>query len=403
MIFWAHRLLGAAVAAATLAAVSARGESTNAPARRPRLPAAPIQAHDGTLMVGAAAETADYRMPVMTFANGVRDDLMRTTGVSFGSPKRPIFIFIGNARGETGATLSRVLDPLGKIRQRIDVPDPERVDLDEFRYVITRAFVRDWLTNTSGDQRKSATEPPVWLLRGLARRQVRETRLRDFEQAYRMWSGGRLPLLAELLAADSIAARDPAIAGALVGLLAGEHATGDRFRALLTPLATGAVWRVEQALRVLDPSGDAQACDRGWDVWMLAGSRSVLIPGMTSPGTLRRFGNYLRVFPVDVAAPVANGWQGLAPEALAAVADEPWARLAAARKGEQISAAAIGRDETFRQIAEAYGRFFDCIATKRGSEQTSVLLQAAHIRLRKALQETAAGKILNEPVPPVAD
>jgi hypothetical protein len=354
-------------------------------------------------MVGAAAETADYRMPVLTFVSGVRADLLRTTGVSFGSPKRPIFIFLGNTSGETGATLSRVIDPIGKIRERIDVPDPERVDLDEFRYVLTRAFVRDWLTNASGDQRKAATEPPVWLLRGLARRQVRETRLRDFEQVYRMWSGGRLPLLADLLAVDSIAVRDPAIAGALVGHLAGEHAPGGRFRALLTPLATGAVWRVEQALRVLDPSGDAQACERGWDVWMLAGSRSVLIPGVTSPGALHRFGNYLRVFPVDVAAPVANGWQGLTPEALAAVADEPWARLAAARKREQIGAAAIGRDESFRQIAEAYGRFFDCIATQRGSEQAAVFLQAAHIRLRKALQETAAGKILNAQVPSVAD
>jgi hypothetical protein len=402
MTFPAHRLLGAAVAAALVAA-GARGENTHAAARLPRLPAAPIHAHDGTLMVGAAAETADYRMPVLTFASGVRADLVRTTGIGFGSQKRPIIIFIGNTSGETGATLSRILDPLGKIRERIDVPDPERVDIDEFRYALTRALVRVWLTDASGDQRKAPTEPPVWLVRGLARRQVRETRLRDFEQVYRMWSGGRLPSLADLLAADSIAGRDPAIAGALAGHLAGEHAPGDRFRALLAPLATGAVWQVEQALRVLDPSGDARACERGWDLWMLAGGRAILIPGVTHPGALRRFGNQLRVFPVDVAAPVADGWRGLTPEALAAVAGEPWARLAAARKRQQLNAAAIGRDETFRQIAEAYGLFFDCIAMQGGPEQAAVLLQAAHIRLRNALQQAAAGKILNEPLPPVAD
>ncbi|MBM4164175.1 MAG: hypothetical protein FJ222_07020 [Lentisphaerae bacterium] len=398
-----QRLLCTAAVAAGLAAAAARGEPTHAPARRPRLPAAPIHAHDGTLMVGAAAETADYRMPVLTFASEVRADFMRTTGIRFGSQNRTIFIFIGNASGETGATLARVLDPLGKIRERIDVPDPDRVDLDEFRYTLTRAFVRVWMADALGDQRKAATEPPAWLLRGLARRQVRETRLRDFEQVYRMWSGGRLPWLVDLLAADSIAGRDPALAGALASHLAGEGAPGDRFRAMLMPLATGGVWQAEQALRVLDPSGDARACERGWDVWMLAGGRAVLIPGVTPPGALRRFGNQLRVFPVDVAAPVAQSWRGLTPEELAAVADEPWARRAAARKRQQMDTAAIGRDETFRQIAEAYGRFFDCIATQRGSEEASVLLQAAHIRLRNALQQTAAGKILNEPVTPVAD
>jgi hypothetical protein len=355
------------------------------------------------LMVGAAAETADYRMPVLTFASKVHTDLQRTTGISFGSKNRPIFIFIGAANGETRATLSRVLDPLGKIRERIDVPDPERVDLDEFRYVLTRAYVRVWLTDASGNPQQAPTEPPDWLLRGLARRLIRETRLRDFEQAHRMWSGGRLPLLTDLLAADSITARNPAIAGALAGHLAGERAPGNRFRALLTPLATGSVWQVEQALRVLEPSGDAQTCERGWDIWMLNGGRTILIPGVTPSGALRRFGNQLRAFPVDVAAPVTNGWRGLTPEALAAAADAPWARRAAARKREQMNTAAIGRDETFRNIAEAYGRFFDGIAAQRSPEETAVLLQAAHIRLRNALQQTAAGKVLNATAAPVGD
>ncbi len=394
MIFFSSRLLfTAAVAASALAAEVARGE--DAPARRIRIPAAPIRASDGALMVGAAAETADYRLPVLTFAGGVRAELMRTTGLIGGSRDRPITIFLGNASNETGAAGSRVRDPSGTIREWIDVPDPERVDLDELRYLLTRALVRDWILNVSRQSGQAASGPPEWLLRGLARRQIRETRLRDYERVYRLWSRGRLPLLSDLLAADSVAVRDPAIAVVLIEFLAGPHAPGERFRALLTPLAEGGVWEVGRVLALLEPSGDPQACERAWDIWMLAGMRTIIVPGVTPPSVLRRFSNQLPVFPADVSAPVSEGWRGLSPEGLIAVADVSWARLLAARKRQQLSVVAIGRDATFQRIADAYVLFFDCIATQGDADQAAVLLQAAHIRLRDALQQAAIGKILN--------
>jgi len=110
---------------------------------------------------------------------------------------------------------------------------------------------------------------------------------------------------------------------------------------------------------------------------------------------LRRFSNQLPVFPADVSAPVSEGWRGLSPEGLIAVADVSWARLLAARKRQQLSVVAIGRDATFQRIADAYVLFFDCIATQGDADQAAVLLQAAHIRLRDALQQAAIGKILN--------
>ncbi len=386
-----------AAAAVVLCAAAARGgEVTAEPAGRPRLPAAPVTSHDGTLVVGAAAETADFRLPVLSFVSETRAELMRATGLQFGSRKRPMIVFLGSAHGEKGASLSRVRDVNGNLRQQVEVPDPEQVDLDELRVVLARAFVRDWLVETGGEgPATGGAEPPEWLLRGLVRRQVRELRMLDFEQTYRLWSRGRLPLLAELLGEDSVAVRQPAVASVLAGYVCEGGAAAERLRTLLMPLATGGVWRAACVLQLLEPSGDAVAGERAWDAWLLAGGRTVTVPGVTPPGALRRFCSQLRLFPADVAAPVADGWRGIGPEALMAAADQPWARLLAARKLHQVRMAALGRDGTLLGIAEAYGAFFDCLATQGSPEQAAVLLQAAHIRLRDAAQQAAAGKILS--------
>lgn len=390
-------ILRIGTAAVVVCAAAARGgEVTAEPTVRPRLPAAPVTSHDGTLVVGAATETADFRLPVLTFVGEFRAELMRATGLQFGSRKRPVIVSLGRAHGEKGAALSRVRDVHGRLRQQVEVPDPDQVDLDELRVVLARAFVRDWLVETGGEgPAAGGAEPPEWLLRGLARRQVRESRMLDFEQTYRLWSRGRLPLLVDLLGSDSVAAREPAVASVLAGYVCEGGAAAERLRTLLTPLATGGVWRAASVLKLLEPSGDAVAGERAWDAWLLAGGRTVMVPGVTPPGALRRFCSQLRLYPADVAAPVADGWRGIGPEALMAVADQPWARLLAARKQHQVRVAAFGRDGTLLGIAEAYAAFFDCLATRGPSEQAAVLLQAAHIRLRDAAQQAAAGKILS--------
>lgn len=379
------------------ALVLAAAQGGAADAGRSRLPAAPVRSHDGALVVGAAAATADYRLPVLTFAGEVRADLMRVTGLRFGSRTRPVSIVLGPGGGGRGVTLSRGRDPAGAVREQVGVPDPAEVDLDEFRHALVRAFVRVWLLEAGDAAAASAREPPEWLLRGLARRQVRETRMHDFERTYRLWSRGRLPVLAEMLQADSTAARDPAVAAVLVAHIRGMGAPGERFRDWLSPLATGGVWRAESVLSSLAPPGDAWACEREWDRWMLAGGRTILVAGVTPPGAVRRFCNQLRLFPSDVAAPVTDGWRGLEPADLITAADQPWARLLASRKEHQIQIAAIGRDETLLRIAADYARFFRCVAMRGDAEEAARLLQIAHSGLLDAAQQAAAGKTMGAP------
>ena len=378
------------------AAAGARGE-TAAPAAV--LPPPPVVSHDGALVIGAAVETADFRLPVLTFAGTVRTELAAATGLAFGSRKRPVSLALGRERGERGASLSRVRDAAGVVREQVDVPDPGTVDLDELRFVLVRAFLRTWLAEAaeSAATQTPPAEPPLWLVRGLARRQNRELRLLDFEQTYRLWSRGRLPLLAVLLEADSPALAEPAVAAVLTGFIGGEGTPGRRFRALLEPLAAGGAWRAGAVLALMDPAGDAVTCERAWDVALLAGARTVIVPGVTPPGVLRRFCSQLRLYPADAAAPLADGWRGMTPAALLAVADQPWARRLAARKIPQVEAAAIGRDATLMLVAQEYALFFRAIAADAGRERAAALLHAAEERLRAAAQQAAAGKVLAVP------
>lgn len=376
-----------------LLVVSARGEPADASVAS-RLPPAPIVSHDGALRIGAAVETVDYRLPVLTFVGQVRTELMRTTGLQCGSRTRPISIYLGPGQGGSTAVLSRARDASGIMREHVTVADPETVDLDEFRFVLVRAFIRAWLAAATDDTHTLPAEPPLWLMRGLARRQNRELRLLDFERTYRLWSRGRLPLLHTLLAANSLAEREPAVASVLTGFISGDGAPEKRFRALLTPVATDGGWQVERVLATLALSGDAADCERTWDSSMLAGCQMVIIPGVTPPGVLRRFGNQLRLFPVDVAAAVADGWRGLGPDELLVLANQPWVCQLARRKEHQLAATAIGRDETFKQIVEAYAAFFGALGGQDHQEQAAVLLQTAHEHLRDATQQAVAGKIL---------
>lgn len=375
-----------------LAVVGVRGE---APTPVAALPPAPIVSYDGALVIGAATETADLRLPVLTFAGTVRSELAAATGLTFGSRRRPVSLTLGRAHGERGASLTRVRDAAGVLREQVDVPDPDAVDLDELRFVLVRAFLRTWLADAAGTV--PPTEPPLWFVRGLARRQSRDQRLLDFEQTYRLWSRGRLPLLSTLLEPDSLALDEPAVASVLTGFISGEDAPEQRFRTLLEPLAAGEAWRAEAVLALVVPSGDVVACERVWDVAMLATARTVIVPGVTSPGVLRRFYAQLRLYPADVAAPVGDGWRGRTPAALLAVAEQPWARRLAVLKRRQMEGAAIGRDATLMRVAQDYALFFHAMTAGVDPQRAVALLHAAQERLRDAAQQAATGKMLVVP------
>ena len=362
------------------------------------LPAAPITAHDGALVVSARADMAELRFPVMTFAATVRGELNTALGVTCASRHRPVNIILGYPDGGSGALLSRLRDAAGVVREQVAVPDPDKVDLDELRFALVRAFLRSWLADVVKDEEHGLRgEPPHWVAMGLSRRQAREQRLYDFDDTHRVWSRGKLPLLRELLGRDSAVTEHPYVAGVLIGFLADSLPRHGLSKVVALAVAEEG-WRPEALLAMLVTDGDPLVAELLWDRYMISGVRTVFIPGATTLGMLQRFCNQLPAFPLEPGAPMRRNWCGYRPEELLRLDNQPWVSHMASQKVAQLEAAAIGRDATMRRVVQDYALFFRAIAVPAVRPQAAGLLQTAETTLRWAVRQAISEKMLTVPL-----
>lgn len=406
--FWAVVLAGAGMVGYVLAAevaAPAAAPTTVTPASaatplRPILRAPPpVYSRDNAFVILASGENADYRLPVLQFADELRRVLSRALDVPLGMPESPVTLVISNVPGETGAVCKRVRDVTGNWREQVEMGDPERVDLDVLRVALLRALLRAWLA-VAAEPGSTPTEPPDWFLRGLVRTTQRSERQPDLEKVLMLWSHGRLPPVPDLLAADPPdAMREPALSAVLVAWMSERDSGAARMRALLTHLASGGAWSADALLPILRPAGDIAHVDEDWDRWLTAKGRSVLEPGVTTAGVLRRFRQQLVVFPADFDVPLAEGWRARPLVELLPYAAAPWMAQLATAKASQVRLAALGRDGALYAVAEAYAGFFDALARQEPAGVLQMRLQSADRLLTAAEAATAAGQTLREPVP----
>lgn len=383
-----------------MAATAAMAETTlPLTAPQPILQApAPIYSRDNTFVILSSAVNADYRLPVLKFADELRGALAQIMNIRVEKPEVPIIIMLGDLTGETNAVGKQVQDVLGHWREQIEIGDPEHVDLNRLRVALTRALIRVWLTTAAGPG-GAPTTPPDWFLRGLGHAVQRTERQAHLEAVLILWSRGRIPPMMELLAPVPVAAFDePALPAVLITWMSERESGGERMRKLWQHLVTGGVWNADTLLHVLWSEDAAAHIDEDWDRWLVARKRLVLEPGLTTAGMLSRFRLQLAVFPADHDVPLSEGWRARSLSDLLPYAKAPWIKRLADAQIMQLRAAAIGRDGTLYAVAEAYIEFLTALAQHEPAGVLQTRLLSADRLLQAAEAATASGKTLREPL-----
>ncbi|MDD4017525.1 MAG: hypothetical protein PHV28_06225 [Kiritimatiellae bacterium] len=362
------------------------------------LPAAPVTSKDGSVVVGAPLSKMGYRAPVLVFVDRTRGELARATRMKFGSPSCPLVIQIGGkSDGDTRVFAARVADPDGGgVRERIELPDPEAADLGKFRRAICVALLRAWMAEAGGT-RETVKDVPVWLIDGLVRHMGRETRQQDVDRTLLLWSRACLPPAAELFAAESAASREPALAAVLAGwFLEKRSDDGNPFEALLSGAAKGCDWSPSVAGRLLAGTGDPAAFDGALDLWLEGLGRTVVKPGLTSEGILRRFRSRLLLYPAFYGTTWGNNRPCITFYEAIPRADEPEVRRCAAAQKGLVKVAAAGRDGMLLATSEAYVGFLEALARGAKQGELSRLLREAEGMRKELERRTAKGVILRQ-------
>jgi len=389
-LVWGTLLLAAGAVWAQQAGVGPR-------LSRSDLPVAPVTSKDGSVVVCAPLSKMGYRAPILVFVDRTRGELARTTRMKFGSPSCPVVVQIGGkSDGDTRVLAARVSDPEGGgVRERIELPDPEAADLGKFRRAICVALLRAWMAEAGGT-RETMKEVPVWLIDGLVRHMGRETRQQDVDRTLLLWSRACLPPAAELFAAESAAAsREPALAAVLAGwFLEKRSDEGNPFEALLSGAAKGCGWSPAVAGRLLAGTEDPAAFDGALDLWLEGLGRTVVKPGLTSEGILRRFRSRLLLYPAFYGTTWGNNRPCITFYEAIPRADEPEVRRCAAAQTGLVKLAAAGRDGMLLAASEAYIGFLEALASGAKQGELSRLLREAEGMRKELERRTAKGIIL---------
>ncbi|HRR34117.1 MAG TPA: hypothetical protein P5026_08475 [Kiritimatiellia bacterium] len=392
------------LAAGSLAGLAQTAEGPRLP--RGIVPAAPVYSSDGTVAVFAPAHQAGYRMPVLTFVTQFSAELQRVLRLKLGSQLAPLEVAIGGqSDGDTRVLTVRLRDTDGVVRERIELPDPEAADLERFRRAICVALLRGWMVEAGGTE-ATMQNLPAWLIDGLLRYIDRERRQMDIDRTLLLWSRACLPPAATLIEMDSHAAtREPAVAAVLASWMMERRDGASHLERVLRAVATGTPWSVGQVARLLSGDEDPLAFDEHVDRKLLAESRVVARPGLTTAGIVRRFRAHLLLYPAFYDKSLGDTHPWCTFQQAVARSKDPEVRAAAAAQSLRMKIAAVGRDGMLLAVSDAYGAFLNALA--RGAEQgelTRLLLEADGMRgtLERrvagggALQRDAGGAVQGE-------
>jgi len=286
----------------------------------------------------------------------------------------------------------------GRLRERIELPDPEAADLGRFRRALFVAWLRAWMVDAGGTE-ATMRDLPAWLVDGALRSLGREALQVDTDRALLLWSRACLPPASELFAFDSAAARrEPAVAAVLAGWFLEKRPEGSAFEALLRAASAGVAWEPRGVARLLAGTEDPAAFDESLDRWFLSEGRQVIKPGVTTSGIVRRFRSQLLLYPVDCGKNMRRRLAGMTFQEAVAHAQDPAVRARAERQVVAVRMAALGRDGMLLAVSEAYAHFLESLARGEKQGELSRLLVEADLMRREVERKTARGQMLKRAV-----
>lgn len=362
------------------------GEPLRSP--RERLYSAPVYSRDGVVRIKARTSQMALRAPVLIFVDRVRDELKQATRLSFVPENGVLEVLIGDQQdGDTDVRLTRMIDVHGGDRETIFLPDANSSDLHELRRCVCVALLRLWVFDAAFAAGTKPAEIPMWLVNGVIRYLDRSGRQSDADRTLLLWSRACLPPANDLFAMESTAAtREPAVASLLASWFMERRNNLLPFELVLRNAAKGNPWTPQSAAKILEGTDDLFEFDRRIDRRMLAEKRVVKLPGVTTPGIVRRFRDKLFLFPGTFGMTQGRGYS---PHQLIARFEDSEVKALALRQADLIRVTALGRDLSFMEMAGAYETFFRAFAKKKvkPGELARLLMAAEDLR---AVLETRA-------------
>jgi len=359
------------------------------------MPAAPVFSNDRLICVRSSQAMAGYRTPVLLFTDNARSEFFRASTLTFTSPPAQLEIVIGNKRdGDKQVLSSRLRLSERDVVERIELPDPEAADLALLRQAIWASLYRSWLVVSSGGEEKTLTKIPRWVAEGAVRKMDKATWASDIDRVLSLWSQALLPPARVLLAAKSDATTEPALGSALVAFLSERRGTeGKRpLDVLLKNAGTGADWAAEKVAAATTETTDLEKLDEELDLWLLALSKKVVLPGMTSEGVLQRFRASLLIYPSDYGKVFSSTRPCITLQDLLKTRDDPILKKAALGQARRIGLAVIGRDAALIGVAERYIAFLEGYATGKKDAELVQLLMLADAQQKALEQAVKDGK-----------
>lgn len=390
--------------------------STNAPPTFSPLPMR-IQSTDGSIRV-FAPKTLD-RLGLLRWAE---DSLARTeklTGIARTRPGRILRIVVEpggrGGRDEIGAAVSQHREGNGVVQVvRLDGVDGlERTVFDAAlcQVAVWGYVVDQWEGVRAGhdEARWIATQipeaTPAWLWQGLCGCLQPARRAEAADLLRRTWDHGRLEPLVPFLrrggAPDPNA--EPALGAAyattLVGWLMELPQRDARFDRLFAAIAAGDPLTPELLAETLPDCESVVDLEDQWDRWLLAQDRRIYTPGVTRASDVVRLREELTlvrgVLGVPNRDPIPVQFDA---RALIAWRREPWVWAFGNAKALRLRTLALGRDDDFRHVVDAYSAYFDGLAARKRARALRGLLDAADA----ALAAYEAAQPAGPPEPPLS-
>lgn len=361
-------------------------------------PAMPLYSRDGLIVIQSPGDRSLYRSPILIFTDRVRQDVERVIGKRVSADNGLLEVAIGSATNRVTMLHAYHFRDRGSgaLKERIEVPDPEGVDLQKLRAAVCDALVRLMIAE-KGRPGVTLAPPPPWVGMGLARYTIRENRPLDIDRAMRLWSNACLPAAYELFDMESAAATsEPAVAAALVGMLLEKWPKGRAFDRLLRDSAMGKRWTPDLLAETMGVEKDPHLLDAKVDEAFLAYGRTVVLPGVTTDGVVRRFRSALLLFAPLFDKLTLSYRRSFSFHEAISYAENPLFRAEALAQARHLRVMATGRDGTLLEVAQAYERFLYAFAMGNKPGELLQLLRQAETARAKMERRTSHGEILQK-------
>ncbi len=286
-----------------------------------------------------------------------------------------------------------MLGSLGSsIKQRLWLTSYGHAAGIEAERLLTGLLLASWRE----EGRWQAVAPPAWLVRGLHRSLLAETRALDIDQTLGRWQRDQLASLPALLTGLESAPLRPGMAAgpvdpletALVTWLSGQ--LGERFLPLVRQACRAAVpprppLGLPEFIAWFSVRGDGEL-DALWERWLLGRRRVVLVLGSVTRRQLSDFQAELLLYRGACAIPASEAvGDGVGFDLLVALRQRPWIADFCRIKQGNLRALAAGRGEELLHVTDLYDTFLKALRFSDDEERIRQALEAAAAALKALL------------------